>query len=177
MRDSFHREGSYLTYELEPTKGRTFSLFLSGFAFSSLLDAEDVDIDAYGQLKDTDYGRFIAKIQHEAARGALVPDAAYVIEYQEAQKAKSPAMVAFEHRLLHIAYRYHNRPLVLHHIPWASLSEQAAEVSPEHAQDVIALQEMCQLHDLNILVPTSPLTALRKRGESAADPHVSSNTP
>ncbi len=163
MSDSFHREGSYLTYEFEPTKGKTFSLFLSGFAFSSLLDVEDVDIDAYGQLKETEYGRFVKKIQHEAARGALVPDAAYVIEYIEAQKAKSPAMVAFDYRLLHIAYQYDSRPLVLHHIPWARLSEQAAQVSPEHGQDVVEIQEMCQLHDLNILVPISPLMALRER--------------
>jgi hypothetical protein len=163
MSDSLHREGSYLTYEFEPTKGKTFSLFLSGFAFSSLLDVKDVDIDAYGQLKETDYGRFVTKIQQEAARGALVPDAAYVIEYVEAQKAKPPAMVAFEHRLLHIAYQYHSRPLALHHIPWASLSEQAARVSPKHAQDVVAIQEMCELHDLNVLVPISPLTALRER--------------
>jgi hypothetical protein len=165
MRDSFHREGSYLTYEFEPTKGKTFSLFLSGFAFSSLLDVEDLDIDAYGQLKETDYGRSVTKIQEEVARGALVPDAAYVIEYLEAPKAKSPAMVAFEQRLLHIAYQHDNRPLVIHHIPWARLSEQAARVSPEHAQDVVAIQEMCELHDLNILVPISPLTALRKRAE------------
>jgi len=178
MGDNFHREGSYLTYEFEPTKGKTFSLFLSGHAFSSLLDVEDVDIHAYGQLKDTDYGRYIVKIQQEAARGALVPGAAYVIEYEEAQKAKSPAMVAFEQRLLHIAYQYHNRPLVFHHIPWVSLGEQAAQISPEHAQDVIAIQEMCQLHDLNILVPISPLTALRKQGESAtADPRAPSNKP
>ena len=178
MRESFHREGSYLTYEFEPTKGRTFSLFLSGHAFSSLLDTEDVDIDAYGQLKETEYGRFVAKIQQEAARGVLVRDAAYVIEYIEAQKAKSPTMVAFEHRLLHIAYQHDNRPLVIHHIPWAALSEQAARVSAEHAQDVVAMQEMCQLHDLNVLVPISPLTALRKRAVSTtADPNVASETP
>jgi hypothetical protein len=59
--------------------------------------------------------------------------------------------------------KYHNRPLVIHHIPWASLSEQAVEVSPEHTQDVVAIEEMCELHDLNVLVPISPLTALRER--------------
>jgi hypothetical protein len=78
-----------------------------------------------------------------------------------------------EHR-----YQHQNRPLVFHHVPWASLGEQATQMSPEHAQAVVAIQEGWQLHDLKILVPISPLTALRKRGESAtADPHVPSNTP
>jgi len=171
-------EGSYLTYEFEPTKGKTFSLSLEGFAFSSLLEAEHVDIHAYGQVKNSDYGHIITKIQQEAARGALVPDAAYVIVYEAVLKATSPEWMAFVHRLLHIGYQHQNRPLVFHHVPWASLGEQATQMSPEHAPAVVAIQEGWQLHDLKILIPISPLTALRKRGEpSTTDPHVPSNTP
>jgi hypothetical protein len=156
-------EGSYLAYKFEPTRGKTFSLSLEGFAFSSLWETGHVDLHAYGQVKDTDYGHIIAKIQQEAARGTLVPDTAYVVKHEAVLKAMSPACMALLDRLLYVAYQYHNRPLVFHHIPWASLAEQAMQVSPECAQDVAVIQEAWQQHDLGILVPISPPTVLRER--------------
>ena len=176
--DNSPAEGSYLTYEFEPTKGKTFSLCVEGFALSSLLEAEHIDIHAYGQLKDTAYGRIIANIQQEAAGGALAADAAYVIVHEEVLKAMTPAWWAFLHRLVHIAYQHRSRPLVFHHVPWASLSKQAMQISPEYAQAVSAIQEQWQTHDLAILVPISPPTVPRRRGEAAtADPRVSPNVP
>lgn len=160
-------EGSYLTYEFEPTKGRTFSLFMSGVAFSSVLELERVDIHADGQLRDTAYGRMAAKVQREAAGGKLAPAATYYIEHEEVLRAMTPAWWAFLHRLLHLAYQYQNRPLVFHHVPWASLSEQARQMSPEDARTVSTIQEQWQTHDLGVLVPISPPTVLRRRVESA----------
>jgi len=171
-------EGRYLTYEFEPSKGKTFSLFMSGVAFSSVLELERVDIHAYGQLKDTAYGRMVAKVQQEGARGALGPDATYYIEHEEVLKAMTPAWWAFYHRLLHLAYQYQNRPLVFHHVPWASLSERAGQISPEYAQAVSAIQEQWQTHDLGVLVPISPPTVPRKRADPpTAHPRVPSNVP
>ena len=171
-------EGSYLAHEFEPTKGRTFSLFLSGFAISSVRQLQQVDLDRYGRLRDTAYGHIVGKVQQRTADETLAPDAACVLAYEEELKGMTPAWWAFFHRLLHIAYQYQNRPLVFHLVPWASLREQAAEISPEHAQTVSTIQGQWQTHDLGILVTISPPTVLRRRGGPPdADPRVPSNIP
>lgn len=171
-------EGSYLAHKFEPTKGRTFSLSLSGFAFSSALELEQVDLDTYGLLKDTAYGHIVAKVQQKSADGTFASDDAHVFAYEEQLKGMTPGWWAFLHCLLRITSQYRNRPLVFHHVPWASLSEQASQISPEHAQTVSTIQEQWQTHDLGILVPISPLTVPRKRAEpSTPDPSVPSNRP
>ena len=171
-------EGSYLAHVFEPTKGRTYSLFVSGFAFSSVLELQHVDLGTHKQLKDTAYGHVVAKIQQEAARGALVSDGVYTLQYEPVLEATTPAWLALDHRVLHIAYQHQNRPLVFHHIPWASLHEQAAQISPEYSQTVSEIQEQWQTHDLGILVPISPPTVPRKRAEPPPTrPRVPSNAP
>ncbi|UCD48987.1 MAG: hypothetical protein JSW27_15795 [Phycisphaerales bacterium] len=171
-------EGRCLAHEFEPTRGKTFSLYVSGFAFSSLLGLEQIDLHSYGLLKDTAYGHMVAQVQQEAARGALAPDAAYSIDYEEELEGMTPAWWAFAHCLLRLAYQHQNCPLVFHHIPWASLTEQATHVSPEYAQTVATIQEMVQTHDLGILVPISPPTVLRGRGASStSDQRMLSHVP
>ncbi len=163
---NFLREGSYLTYEFDLTKGRSYSLGIWGFGVSSLLEMKDVDLDAvWRHLAGTNYGRMVRTIQQGAAYGLIAPDTAYYALADGYRQALTPGVVAFMKRVLSLAYHHHNQPLLFQQIPWDSLLEQGQQIWPEHHENLVQFQSALQRHDLNIMVPVSPLILPRKRME------------
>lgn len=164
--DNFLREGSYLTYEFELTKGTTYSINIWGLAFSSILDMKDVDIavESWGR---TEYGDIIENIQQAVTQKLVSQDAAYYIHTDKLQytdrhqDTEFAGREAFMRCISHIGYQHHNQPVLFQQIPWSNLLEQSKLLSLKHYTSLAELQKVWQQYDLNIMVPVSPLIKLR----------------
>src|SRR5262249_37359409 len=78
---NFLREGTYLAYELAPTKGKTFSLASLGFAYS-LGDMADVDPKSIG-FAGTAYTTTLTKLHDARAKGLIDPARAYFVNGED----------------------------------------------------------------------------------------------
>jgi hypothetical protein len=150
---NFYREGSYLSYDFEPTKGKTYSLELHGFAYK-IGDIADIDLE-----KTLHHGsgyKGIVKRFQGAYKQELVSSENYYLFWRELDD--------FGKFLFTAAYTYDHRPLMVKNIDWDKVIEKAKEDSSELYNSVRMKKEMeYDPYDANILVFRSPITRVKMK--------------
>jgi hypothetical protein len=150
---NFYREGSYLSYDFESTKGKTYSLALHGFAYQIGPMAE-VDLD-----KSLHHGsgyKGIVKSFQGAYKQGLVSPEDYYLFWRELNE--------FDKFLFTAAYKYNHHSMLVKNIDWDKVIEKAKESSSKLYNSVRMQKDMeYDPYDANILVFRSPITRVKMK--------------
>lgn len=151
---NFLREGSYLTYDYPPTRGRTYSISIKGLAYQ-FGPMADVDL-SQAVFHGKQYADLIRRFQGAYRQKLVTPDAYYLME---------PTGADYDRWLYRsLADGFQHRPLLIQKIDWARMAERAKVLSPEAARYVPIIREEIERHDASIVVFRSPVARVRMRG-------------
>lgn len=154
MGENFLREGSYLTYEFVPTKGRTYSINVSVEAWSSLLEVKKL---REGNL---DLRR---RLQQTIEQGQLVSEEPYICTYSAYRGFD--VLDEFTKTLYQLADQQQRQPFLVQTVPWDSLIRQAQAHSPAVYESLLETFLEFKHHDAQIVIPISPLVNPKIGGE------------
>jgi len=144
---NFFTEGSYLTFDFAPTKGKTYSVMLEGLAFTL---GKMADADASGVFAGRQYKNILERMQRAYSDGFLNPDKPYFA---------FGSRNSFTDIISHIAYQENASALLIDDIQWDVLYQ--TDVEDETLQMIEKIREESMRYDRYIYIPHSPLNILR----------------
>jgi hypothetical protein len=149
---NFLREGSYLSFDFPPTKGKTFSLRIDALAYQigPMADVDSRDYLSYGEQ----YHNILNKFQKAYKQGLVSRDDYYLFDRQ---------INDFDKLLLLSAYDYEHRPLLVEKVEWDKIINKSRETSPELYNTLRWIKKDYERYDAYIYVPRSPIVQLRKK--------------
>ena len=151
---NFLREGSYLSFDFEPTKGKTYSVWIQGFAYSIGAMA---NIDLNDCLFQGDYYRdIVGKFQHAYKQGLVSPDGYYLF---------SKELDEFEKLVFKLAYDHKHLPMLITNVEWDNMIEAFKVVSKEAFNTLLNRKDTFNQYDAIILVPRSPIMHAKRKRE------------
>jgi hypothetical protein len=149
---NFYREGSYLTFEFAPTRGKTYSIDVSGYAYS-LAEMAAVDLDSCLHCGSY-YRYFVEKLQKAHKQGLIVPEKYYFVNRKPNE---------FDRLILFHAYHNNHEPLMVYEFNWEDILEKSSAISEELTKHLRYMKAEFDKHDLIILVPRSVITRLMEK--------------
>lgn len=151
---NFYSEGSYLNFEYEPTKGKTFSLFCVGYAYS-FGEMVHADADSLLYEKYTDYGRLIDRFQKAYRQKLVTPEEYYIMNKTELND--------FDKLIFKIAYANNHSLLKIEKINWDLIFTKISQKSKEDYKNLIMKKDNYSRYDQIILVPRSKIIRAKER--------------
>lgn len=149
---NFLSEGSYLTYDYAPTKGKTHSIMLEGMAFIlDKMSGRDLN-ECIGQ--GMQYKKIVTRMKKAFDKGLLKEDKPYFIFYDRND---------FEKLIIEQAYQHNGSAVMLTDKSWASITTTSKTLVGDLAKAVRAVKEKKDLYDSYVFVPYSPLVVARKK--------------
>lgn len=145
---NFYREGSYLSFDFRPTKGKTYSLMMWGLS-NSFGETATTKLDSSLYSKFTYYGRLVDQFQRAFKQGLVTTQDFYIMGNWEVDE--------FDKLIYKTAYSHGNAPFLVKNINWDGIAAVAKEISPNFYNTVISTQDEQQQYDANIYVPCSPI--------------------
>ena len=150
---NYLREGSYLSYDYAPTRGRTYSISIKGLAYQFGPMAE-VDLTK-AVFHGSQYAALIRRFQTAYRQKLVTPEAYYLME---------PNGADYDRWLYRsLADGFQDRTLLIRKIDWSRMAERARALSPEAARSVPIIREEIERHDASIVVFRSPVARVRMR--------------
>jgi hypothetical protein len=149
---NFFREGSYLSYDFEPTKGRAFSIRNHGVS-NCLGTMAQVDISECLH-QGSGYRNRLNKMR-EAYAKKLISENDHVFEWDQNELTRL---------VLKKAAAFENHPVVIKSVNWDSLLHIADSCDDSGLiRSIKRLKKEFSEHDVSIYIPQSPLTVARKK--------------
>ncbi|MCP4111574.1 MAG: hypothetical protein GY749_39635 [Desulfobacteraceae bacterium] len=145
---AFLCEGSFLSHNFEPTKGKTFSVAALGFS-CCLGDNPDMGTDFPPGLSNEYI--YILKRMRDAVEKKMISPRKYYNIFRNPHD--------FEILLVKKAYEHNHKPLLLDNIPWDDITE----TFPDQSKITFAIKDYYSRFDRVIFVPRSPLISTRKK--------------
>ena len=146
---NFLREGSYLSHEYEPTKGRTYSMMTTGLALS-LGEMQEVDPGTC-LLKGAEYLGIVQRLQRAADVGAVAAKDACLLD------PSPPDLLST--LLFAKAYEVNHQPMLLTQVRWPEILNRAA--GEEIRSAYLQMQNEVEGFDAWVVVPRSPIIVSR----------------
>jgi len=152
---NFYREGSYLSFDFEPTKGKTYSLLIEALAYR-IGDMADVDLDSC--LHHGSGYRQIVETFKAAYKQRLVSPEKHYLFYRK--------IGDYEKLIFTAAYAHDHRPLLVKEVKWDKIMEKSKESSIELYNNMRFAKDEYDKFDAHIYVPRSPITRVKgKKGD------------
>jgi hypothetical protein len=149
---NFYKEGSYLSFDFEPTKGKTWSLRLNGFAYSA---GEMAEVNL-GECLHTghSYQRNVRQFQKAYKQGLVSPEEYYLFDEE---------LDDFDKLVFNAAYSHDHCPMLAIKMDWESIMNATSEHSPRLSNMARRIQDEYIRHDAHVYVPQSPITRAKPR--------------
>lgn len=149
--ENFLSEGSYLNYDFKFTKGKVFSIMLSGLSFSL---GEMKDIDLHGCVgQGTQYNSILKRMQDAYKAKVLQPDKNYFLFGQRTD---------FEKFIISKSYSNPTMGIIIPEKEWNKISEYSSELNSEIREEIECENKERINFDTYIYIPYSPITKARK---------------
>ncbi len=149
--ENFLSEGSYLNYDFKFTKGRVFSIMLSGLSFS-LGEMKDIDLrGCVGQ--GTQYNSILKRMQDAYKANVLQADKNYFLFGQRTD---------FEKFIISKSYSNPAMGIIIPREEWNKISEYYPEFNSETREEIDGENKERNDFDTYIYIPYSPITIARK---------------
>jgi hypothetical protein len=143
---NFYCEGSYLTFDFPPTKGKTYSIYAWGYAYS-LGEMADVDLDLCLHMGTYDR-QLISKLQKAYKQGLITPEQYFLVD----RKPNELYNLVLWH-----AYNNSHEPLLADEFFWDVILKKSNTLSKEKTTILRYIKDEFDKHDIVILVPRSPI--------------------
>jgi len=150
---NFFREGSYLTYDYEPTKGKTYSIMIDALSYS-LGKMKNIDVLSSCLRQGSQYVHTIFRMQAAYSKGLIDPSKFYVV-YDDPDPKNQ-----FIKLLIKKGYEYENKPILIKEICW---SEMLEKTSGNIYDSINKHKEKIERYDSFIFIPQSPIIVARKK--------------
>ena len=147
---NFLCEGSYLSFDFKPTKGKTYSVRVQGLAYLMGVMA-DVNLDSCLH-HGTYYRSIIEKFQRAYRRGLVSPNKYYLY--------KKPNV--FNKIVLKLAYEYDHLPMLITKVEWDKVIKALERLSVKAFVTLLNEKSIFNRYDANIFVPKSPITRVKR---------------
>ena len=148
---NFFREGSYLSFDFDLTKGKTLSIKNQGIS-RNLGDMAYTDISSCIH-QGSGYQNSLAKLQH-AYNNKLIFEHDYIFEWN---------LDDFHRIILKKAVQYENNPILIKNIYWDKLLNKAELIDKNLLREIKRLKEDFSQYDIHIFIPQSPITSARRK--------------
>lgn len=143
---NFFREGSYLNYDFEPTKGKTFSIFARGYALR-LGPMSTVNLDSCLR-QGGEYNGIVSTFQSAYREGLVSSDQYYLIHW---------VFNALDSLWFRLAYANRHTPIFIQKIRWQELFAVAKTISTNEYNYARRVRDEIERYDAYIIVPQSNL--------------------
>jgi len=149
--ENFLSEGSYLNYDFKFTKGKVFSIMLSGLSFSL---GEMKDVDLHGCVgQGTQYNSILLRMQDAYKAKVLQPDKNYFLFGQRTD---------FEKFIINKSYSNPAMGIIIPEEGWNKIIEYASGLNSEIGEIIERENKVRIDYDTYIYIPYSPITKARK---------------
>ena len=149
---NFLKEGSYLTYDYEPTKRKTYSIVVDALSYSL---GEMKDVNVFSCLRQgSQYIHTILRMQAAYSKGLIDPS-----KFQPAYDDPDPKN-QFIRLIIKKCYEYENKPILIKEIYWGEILEKT---SGNIYDSIIKHKEKIEQYDSFIFVSQSPIIVARKK--------------
>lgn len=149
---NFLSEGSYLNYDFKFTKGKVFSIMLSGLSFS-LGEMKDIDLhDCIGQ--GMQYRSILNRMQSAYKANVLQPDKSYFLFGSRTDLEKFIISKSFE---------YPTMGIIIPPKEWNKITDYSKELNTKKRETIKSENKERNAYDVYIYIPYSPITTARKR--------------
>lgn len=145
---NFYREGSYLSFDFTPTRGRTYSIMMWGQAYS-FGETVKTNLDSSLFPKKTGYGKTVDQFQRAYKQGLVTLKDFYLMGGWEIDE--------YDKLIFKTGYKHNNEPFLVKSIDWSSIIATANEISPDFYQTMTSTQDQLDMYDATIYVPCSPI--------------------
>lgn len=145
---NFYREGSYLTYNFKPTKGKTFSIMMWGQAYS-FGDAANINLDSSLFPKRTYYGKTIDQFQRAYKQGFVTKEENYLIGQWVIDE--------YDKMIFKKGYDNDNEPYRITKIEWDSIISAAKVISSDLYKTAVSHKDELTYYDAIIYLTNSPI--------------------
>jgi len=150
---NFFREGSYLSYEFEPTRGKTYSLYIQGLAYK-IGSMADVNLSTCLH-QGSSYRNIISKFKKAFKEKLVTPEDYYLFE---------TGINRFDKLIFKVSYEYNHVPLLFEKIDWEQMISKSKEVYRGLYNQIRIRRKQLEEHDAVIYVTRSPITvAIQKK--------------
>lgn len=150
---NFYREGSYLSFDFEATKGKTYSLFINGLAYQ-IGSMAQVDLDSCLH-HGSGYNQIVKKFQGAYKQKLVSPDSFYLFNWK---------MDEFDNLVFTAAYRHDHSPMLVKYLDWDNIIETASGISRGQYNAVRTIKDSYyDRYDAVIIVPRSPITRVKRK--------------
>lgn len=159
---NFYREGSYLTYDFGPTKGKTFSLMVQGIAykFGSMADVDMKNTLHHG----SGYRNYVQSFQGAYKQKLVSPEDHYYF---------SRKLDDWDKFTFSVAYDYDHKPLLIQKIDWEGLLAKAKATSKDLYGTIRSTKDFYDRYDLYLLVFRSSITHVKMKKDKSEYPFPS----
>ncbi len=148
---NFYREGSYLSEEYGPTKGKTYSINLHCFS-RSLGSMATIEIDSCLQ-QGSSYRNLVRRWQM-AYKGKLITDTEILFEFQMNDL----------HKLITRRSENSNRdPIVVSKMDWPAILRIARNIDIQLYSNLKGWADEYDQYDIHVFVPQSPFNVARNK--------------
>jgi len=151
---NFYREGCYLNFDYDPTRGKTYSVLCRGYAlsFGKMVNA---NVDSLLFNKYTFYGKMLKSFQKAYEQGLTSPDRYYLMNWSELNN--------FDKLVFNLAYKNKHSPMRVRKVHWDLIFTNAHKKSKEEYTDMIGKKDFYSRYDEVILIPRSAIIRAKKR--------------
>ena len=152
---NFLREGSYLSHDFQPTKGKTFSLYIQGMAYRIGSMAE---VNLNSVLHQGSYYRNTINTFKKALKQNLVnPEDYYLFSFLTNH---------FDKFIFKLSYDHDFMPVMMKEIDWENVFQFSKGSSRFFYNQMKSKKNELDKHDALIFIPRSPIThAIKKKIE------------
>ncbi|MCK4420696.1 hypothetical protein KAW48_02775 [candidate division WOR-3 bacterium] len=151
---NFLREGSYLSFDFEPTKGKTYSVYIKGLAYQ-IGSMADINLDSCLH-HGSSYRRTIKKFQRAYKEGLVSPESYYLFNWE---------IDDYDKLIFAKAYANGHLPLLVKKIKWNKTLEKSEEISRDFYETMRWIKDNYDRYDAFIIIPRSPITHVKRKRE------------
>jgi hypothetical protein len=151
---NFYREGSYLSYDYGPTKGKTYAITVKGMALQ------------FGPMAGLDLGRAVPhggsynycinQFQAAYKQKLVTPDGYYFMK---------AGLSDADRFFMAVAYEFDHKPLLIQRFDWPAAEAKAKKISDRQARAVADLKDYLERYDATIVVFRSPILRAVMKGD------------
>ncbi|RKY87321.1 hypothetical protein DRQ09_04655 [candidate division KSB1 bacterium] len=150
---NFLREGNYLTFEFEPTKSKTFSIYVRGLTYK-IGSMAGINLNSYLR-QGSNYNRIINKFKNAYRKKLVTPENYYFFE---------PLLDQYDKLIFTLAYENNNLPFLIKNIDWDLVLKESKKISNSIYNLIRKVKNELNRYDALIFVPRSQIVyAKRKR--------------
>lgn len=149
---NFLSEGSYLTYDYPPTKGKTYSIMLEGMSFA-LDEMSSLNLNMC-MSQGMQYKKIVTRMKGAFDKGLLDKEKPYFMFHDRND---------FEKLIVEKAYLNSGNAIMLTDRSWENIMTASTIVTGNLAETIRRIKDKRDLYDSYIFIPYSPLITAREK--------------